>query len=475
MIEMKGKFSTAKIMIDEVESDSVSQIQKILSHPACTNPVAIMPDTHLGKGIVIGFTCEMNGKIVPSWVGVDVNCSILALNLGKIENINMKELDDYIRKNVPLGMNIRQNSDIKAVNFERAFNWNKVNDDSLKFKRKYKEKFGIDIPLVKYDYDWFKEKCKNVGANYRKVELAIGTLGGGNHFISLEISSTKDIWLLIHSGSRNFGKCVCEYHENTGKRKIKEKREVDLKNKIDLILSDPSNLKDRPTLIKKAKEELELDFTIDIKNCEYLEGQDAINYLQDMIFVQEYANFNRITMGKIISEYFKITPLETIHSNHNFIDFDDWIIRKGATRSYVGEKLIIPLNMRDGSLICVGKSNPEWNFSAPHGAGRIYSRTKAKAEIKLEDFVDSMKGIFSTSISKDTLDESPFAYKDMNLIIESIEPTCEIIDRIIPIYNLKASEGEENIFSKKKKKGVGDEKINDIFLGDETLSGGTII
>lgn len=440
MIEMIGKNSTAKIMIDTVEAESLSMIQNILSHPACTNPVAIMPDTHLGKGIVIGFTCELNGKVVPSWVGVDINCSILGLNLGKIDLIDFESLDKYIRKNVPLGMDIRKNSDLKAVDFEKEFDWKKVNSDSLSFKRKYKEKFGIDIPLVTYDYDWFKEKCKEVGTTYKKVELAVGTLGGGNHFISLEKSSNGDVWLLIHSGSRNFGKCVCEYHEDAGEKKLKHKREVVWRAKLDEILADPTNIKNRSELIKNAKKELELDFSVNMRKSEYLDGQEAIDYLQDMIFVQEYANFNRKTMGKIILSYFGIEPIEVIHTNHNFIDFSDWIIRKGATRSYIGEKLIIPLNMRDGSLICVGKSNKEWNCSAPHGAGRIYSRSKAKKEIKYEDFVKSMEGIYTTSVSESTIDESPFAYKEAKLIENAIGDTCDILDRLVPIYNLKATE-----------------------------------
>lgn len=452
MIELKGKFSTAKIMIDYIDSQSMSMIQNLLSHPACTNPVRIMPDVHLGKGIVIGFTMEMNDKIVPNFTGVDINCAILGINMGKIEDINMVELDNYIRKNVPLGMHIRQRSDLNHVDFEKEFNWKKVNADSLNFKRKYKEKFGIDIPLVKYDYDWFKSKCSEVGTNYVKVEGAVGSLGSGNHFLSLEKSSTYgNVWLLIHSGSRNFGKCVCEFHENIGEYKLKQKRDIDLKNKINEILHNPNNHKDRGRLLAEAKASLDLDFCIDIKHAEYLEGAEAVDYLQDMIFVQEYANFNRSTMAKIILKFFDISSVkndEVIHSNHNFIDFDDWIIRKGATRAYKGERLIIPLNMRDGSLICVGKSNPEWNCSAPHGAGRIYSRTKAKSMIKMEDFVESMNGIFTTSVSEATLDESAFAYKDSKMIEEAIGDTCEILDRIVPIYNLKSSEDES--FKKKK-------------------------
>lgn len=435
MFTMKGKHSTAKVFTDNIEKEAVNQIQKILSHPACTNKVAIMPDTHMGKGIVIGFTCEMNNKIVPNWVGVDINCGVLGTNLGKLENIDYNSLELYIRKNIPTGMRIHDSS---VVDIKKDFNWNKINTMKLNFIRKYEEKFGVKISYEKYSHEWFLKFCKKIGMDSQKAVRSLGSLGGGNHFIEIDKSKeTGDYWLVIHSGSRNLGKTTCDFHANKARQVLLDKRSNELQEKIDEILSDDSNKKNRGELIKNVKKELDVDFDIDIKGSEYLEGEDALDYLIDMIFVQEYANFNREIMSKKIIEFFGVDAKEVVHVKHNFIDFDDWIIRKGSIRSYKGEKVLIPFNMKDGTLLGYGKSNKEWNNSAPHGAGRILSRSKAKKKLDLKEFENQMKGIYTESVCQGTLDEAPGAYKDSEIIEMEIQDSVEAIEHLIPVYNLK--------------------------------------
>lgn len=425
-LTVNGKNSKASIMTNNIDENSKEQIREILNHPACTNPVSIMPDVHSGKGIVIGFTMEMNDKVVPNWVGVDINCGML---YQPISLIDMETFDNIVNENIPSGMNIH---DKPIVDFEKDFDWDLVNNMSKEFSKKYKEKFGVDVVPVKYDYDWFKDKCKSIGTNHLKVECAIGTLGGGNHFISIEQSKETGVsYLIIHTGSRNFGKRICDFHNkkieninNNGDDRI-------IKEKVAEILKDESNKKDRVELIKRVKMECI------VEPVDYLDGEDAIDYLFDMIFAQEYANFNRRTIAdSIISS--KIMAIG-YHSQtcHNFIDFNDWIVRKGAIRAYENEQVIVPLNMRDGSLLCVGKSNKEWNNSGPHGAGRVFSRTKAKKVIDFDDYKNQMKDIYTTSVSENTLDEAPDAYKPKNEIENAIDETLTVTDHLIPLYNFK--------------------------------------
>ena len=303
-------------------------------------------------------------------------------------------------------------------------------------------------------------KCKEIGIR-QDAEMAIGTLGSGNHFIEVGKSvNTGDIWITIHCGSRNFGKEICDFHQNKAKKILDFKRNVGLRDKIVEIRkkSVPTEIEAN---IKQAKKELGLDFTdININGMEFLEGQDAMNYLLDMIFTQQYAKFNRKRIYENILKVLGSKDKEMIECVHNYINFEDMIIRKGSISSYVGEKMIIPFNMADGLLICEGKSNPEWNFSAPHGAGRLMSRGEANRNVDLEKFKYLMKGIVSTSVGKSTLDEAPQVYKDPKMIEAAIAPTATVIDRVKPILNLK--DGGDSMTWKERKEKQKVEKSRDL-------------
>lgn len=462
MLEVRGKYTTAKIMIDNIEESCLKQIHLMVNHPAFTESIAIMPDTHSGKGSVIGFTMPLTDKVIPSVVGVDIGCGMLSFNVGDSISENKDKLfkiDELIRKAVPFGNSIHQRSAVPSKYFEKNFPWKEANDIAKKFIVTYNKKFGTDFKFVEFTYDWFLRKSKEIGMR-QDAELAIGTLGGGNHFIEVgKSANTGDVWVTIHCGSRNFGKEICEHHQFKAKRILEEKRNVGLKDKIEEIRKTYSG-SEISKKIKEAKKELGVDFTdVDIKGMEFLAGQDAMNYLFDMIFTQVYARFNRETISKNIVKALKVDIKDKIECTHNYINFEDMIIRKGSISSYVGELSIIPFNMADGLLICEGKSNSEWNFSAPHGAGRLMSRGEASRNVDLEKFKFRMKEIVSTSVGKSTLDESPQAYKDPKIIEEAIEPTVKIVDRVKPILNLK--DGGDSMTWKERREKEKKEKTRD--------------
>jgi RNA-splicing ligase RtcB len=435
---MKGKYSEAKIMIDDVETECLSQIQYFLNHEAFTNPIAIMPDTHQGKGSVIGFTMPMTEKVVPNVVGVDIGCSMLSFNIGKTLPMDLEHFDHKIRHRVPFGVDVHESSSRDVFHMEKEFPWKETTKQSLKFALAYGIRFG-EIPMRSplYDMKWFVDKCEKIGGNLRRHINSVGTVGSGNHFLETGIDSSGYIWITIHTGSRNFGKRICDYWQAKAKKNL-SKSKINYKEEVERIRKEfgESKIKEKLDEIKENNKP-----GIDMKGCEYLEGEDAMGYLYDMIFAQMYSHVNKQHIKRIILDILKLDPIDEIETIHNFIDFDDFIIRKGAIRSYEGERMIIPFNMRDGILICEGKSNPEWNFSAPHGAGRVLSRGRAKRELSLETFVAQMKGIYSTSVGRDTLDEAPGAYKDSKVIEDAIGPTATIINRIKPIHNMKDSKG----------------------------------
>lgn len=414
MFIVKGKYTYATVMIDDVEETCVSQIHHFVNHLAFTNPVAIMPDCHAGKGSVIGFTMEMTDKVIPNVVGVDIGCGMLSLNTGKNLNISLEELDRKIRAAIPFGTEVHDNA---AIHMKNDFPWHEVNVQAEKFAMAYLNKFNARIEIPQYDIDWFLEKNKQIGGDLRRIINSLGTLGGGNHFIETGISEEGNYWITIHSGARNFGKRVCDLWQGRAVKILRDEKRGELQERIKQIKEKfkytPRTIKEK---IKEARSELGLDCGIDMKGCEWLEGDDAAGYLFDMIFAQMYAKINREYMARIIEKIIGIERSDEIETVHNFIDFHDFIIRKGAIRSYKKERMIIPLNMRDGILICTGKSNPEWNNSAPHGAGRTMSRSQANKKLDVEEFKNQMEGIFSTSVGKTTLDEAPGAYKDSRII-----------------------------------------------------------
>lgn len=463
MIEIKGKYTTAKIMIDDVEQECINQINRMVNNPAFTEPIAIMPDTHAGKGSVIGFTMPLTNKIIPNVVGVDIGCGMLSFNVGDAITENkdkLLKLDDKIRLVVPFGNNIHQRSAVPSHYFEKNYPWEEANDLAKKFVVTYNKKFGTDFKPVHYNYDWFVRKQKEIGMR-QDAELAIGTLGGGNHFVEVGKSAkTGDVWITIHCGSRNFGKELCDFHQNIAKKNLEKKRNVDLRGEIEKI----KNTEDKQSIaikIKELKKDLGLDLTgVNINGMEFLEGQDAMNYFFDMIFTQVYAKFNRSRILENILKAIGGNIKDVIECTHNYINFDDLIIRKGSISSYVGERSIIPFNMADGLLICEGKSNSEWNFSAPHGAGRIMSRGDANRNVDLEKFKFRMKDVVSTSVGKSTLDEAPQVYKDPKMIEDAIAPTVNILDRVKPILNLKDG-GDASTWKERKEKAKA-EKARDL-------------
>lgn len=431
MIEYPGKFTTAKVFIDSIESECVSQIIRFINHEAFTNPVAIMPDCHSGKGSVIGFTMELTDKVIPNIIGVDIGCAVLSTNIGKI-NLNLESLDIEIRKRIPFGANHHSEP---IINMEKEFPWKESTELCRRFVMNYNNKFKTNYNPIEYSYDWFIEHCRRAKIDSRLAKCSLGTLGGGNHYIEIGKSkNTQELWITIHSGSRKFGLEVCNYHQKLAEKKIVPKE--DFNEQVKLIKEE---FKHNKKQIKCEIEKLKLaNKHIKKDELAYLENDKMMNYLFDMIFAQNFAQFNRQIMMNIVFDILNIEPIETIESVHNYINFEDLIIRKGAISSYSGQKMIIPFNMKDGMIICDGKSDPEWNYSAPHGAGRIMSRTKAKERIKLKDFQDDMAGIYSTSVNKATIDESRFAYKDSELIKMCIVDTANIIDYITPIMNMKA-------------------------------------
>ena len=400
-----------KVFTNNVEYECLEQIELLLQQEMFKDcKIRIMSDCHSGKGCVIGFTANLGDKVIPNIVGVDIGCGIYCINLGNID-INLQWLDEGIRKEVPAG--------------REGFKETKI-----KFK-KIQE-------LI----------CYRELKNHKEFERQIGTLGSGNHFIELDVDSNENKYLVIHSGSRNLGNQVATYYQKLA-IKLHSGYKNYFKEKEELIRTYKEQ--GRRQEIQEEIKKLNVKYfgkRADMPNnlC-YLEGQYKDNYLHDMKICQEYAVLNRETMAKniiekvinpILKDKLNLNNLEQFQTIHNYLNFEDNIIRKGAVSANKGEKLIIPINMRDGSLICVGKGNKDWNNSAPHGAGRIMSRSKAKELVDINEYKNSMDGIYTTSVSESTIDEAPMVYKPLREIEENIKDTVDIVERIKPIYNFKA-------------------------------------
>ena len=411
MILLNGKFSAAKVFTDDIDETSISQIISILNSPISENTnVRFMPDVHAGAGAVIGTTITLGDKIIPNLIGVDIGCGVLAAKLNTVE-VDFEKLDYIIRNNIPSGRNVRDNVDIEYI-------------------RNIYQRINNKIP-----WEHFLSELKNiankVGEDGDYMLNSLGTLGGGNHFIEVD-KSDNNIYLTVHSGSRHFGLKIAKYYQDLAKTNLLKDRKKEI---IEQLKKEGKEKLIEATLNKIRKEQKQVP-----SGLEYLEGDPAHNYLHDMNMAQIYASLNRkIIIDQIVNKMNWLV-LEYVESIHNYIDFEDKIIRKGAIRSHKNEKLIIPLNMRDGVIIGYGKSNPDWNYSAPHGAGRKLSRNEARKKISLEEFKNSMRNIYTTSVDLSTIDEAPFAYKDSNKIIELVKESVDVIDILKPIYNFKASE-----------------------------------
>lgn len=379
-----------KIYATTLEDVAFEQIKELVDfEPYQDSKIRIMPDCHAGAGCTIGTTMEIKDKITPNLVGVDIGCGMLTVKLKEVE-IDLQKLDAVINEFVPNGFNIH--SEPKA------------------------------------DFDFTQLIVKNMPIE--RAKLSIGSLGGGNHFIEVGKNSKGELFLVIHSGSRNIGGQVAKYYQDIA------------------IANLTDNSKEREELIERLKKEgkqneigeelKKLKKPIINKDLAYLTGTDFDNYMHDMKLMQKFAVLNRRTIANIILEKAELTEAEAFETIHNYIDFKRMILRKGAVSAENGETLLIPINMRDGSIIAKGKGNEDWNFSAPHGAGRLMGRNEAHKKLNFDEFKEQMKDIYSTSVLTETLDEAPNAYKSMNEIIEAIGETVDIIDIIKPIYNFKA-------------------------------------
>jgi len=402
---VKGEYSEAIIFTDDIEEEATEQIKELCSQPFAKGcKIRIMPDTHAGKSCVIGFTADLKDKVIPNIVGVDIGCGMLTISLGK-EEIDLEKLDETIKKYVPSGMNVHEGRMVRYPELQNLY-------------------------------------CYRMLRNSKRIERSIGTLGGGNHFIEIDKDKNDNKYLIIHSGSRNLGTQVAEYYQKLAVDLCSGKEDYFIKRDelIDTFKKE-GRRKEIQKELKKLKEKYDSVFPTYPKELCFLSGKYREEYLHDMSICQEYAVLNRNTIADIILKRMfnkSLSDYESFNTTHNYINFKDNIIRKGSVSAYKGEKLLIPINMRDGSLICIGKGNENWNYSAPHGAGRLMSRTKAKEVLNLEEFIDSMKGIFTSSISENTLDEAPMVYKPMEEIIDNIQETVEILEIIKPIYNFKA-------------------------------------
>ncbi len=403
---------TLKIYAEIVEPEALNQIYAMAKSDAYKNNIIrMMPDCHAGKGCTVGTTMQITDKITPNFVGVDIGCTVSAHRIKLPKKVNGKQwfdtvkekLDNVIHEHIPSGTNIRN-----------------VLDDVPASMQKQCVNFLDEI------------KCP---INKRYTLYSLGTLGGGNHFISVEwCEETNEVYLLIHCGSRHLGVEVCKYWQTKAiQNRTSKKGEVD-----ELIkrLKAEGREKEIQSELKKIKRPaVSNEMAYLDKN---LDGDDFSGYINDMWKCSQFAYINHETICQVIGKYMNWKFDEHIFTTHNYID-EYMMLRKGAVSAADGENLIITMNMRDGSLICVGRGNADWNYSAPHGAGRIMSRSKAKAELNMEDFKNSMKGIYTTSVNTDTIDEAPMAYKPMESIINAIGDTVDIIKQIKPLYNFKAN------------------------------------
>ena len=404
MLEIKGKVNTAICYAKVIEEGAIEQIRRMCDYELTAGSrVRIMPDVHAGKGCTIGTTMTVTDKVCPNIVGVDIGCGMYTVKLAEKE-LDFEKIDAACHY-IPSGMNVWEGR------LER--------------------------------FDLTDLRCYRSLRDTRRLERSLGTLGGGNHFVEVDRSADGTNYLVIHSGSRNLGKQVAEVYQQLA---------------VDLHMGKESYFKQRDEIIRTYKEEgrrSEIQQALkELKNnyetqalavpadiC-WLYGTFLDDYLHDVEICQKFARRNREKMAEIILERTGMTALESFHTIHNYIDTKEMILRKGAIAAHAGEKVLIPINMRDGSVIAIGKGSEEWNYSAPHGAGRIMSRGKAKEAIDIEAYKESMKGIYTTSVSESTLDEAPMAYKSLEDIIDVINDSVDIIEVMRPVYNFKASEDD---------------------------------
>lgn len=401
MLIINGKHNAAIVYTDNIENTAHEQLEAVCDAPYLADcKVRVMPDVHAGKGCTIGTTMTIHGKVVPNMVGVDIGCGMYTVKL-EDKSIDFNELDATIRKHIPSGRAVR--SDVHQ--FAEQVDLNKLQMASM-----------CDIDRA-----------------YR----SIGSLGGGNHFIEVDKDNDGHLYLVIHSGSRHLGVQVADYYQDAAYWQLSGKKKQNI-NAVIAELKAQGRHKEISETVKKLKVDLtESEIPRDMA---YVSGLLFDDYIHDMRITQHFAMLNRKAMADEIIRNMRLTVADEFTTIHNYIDTDAMILRKGAVSAREGEQLLIPINMRDGSLLCVGKGNPDWNQSAPHGAGRLMSRKKAKEKLDLGDYRDAMSGIFFTCINNGTLDEAPMAYKSMDAILKHIAPTVNVVKVIKPVFNFKAEE-----------------------------------
>ncbi len=400
MIEIKGRYNTAICYCDEIEEVARQQIQDMCDQQVFAGSrIRIMPDVHAGKACTIGTTMTIEDKAVPNLVGVDIGCGMETVLLEE-KRIDFDRLDRVIREQVPSGKDVRQTP--HPLNGE------------------------IDLSML---------RC-HLAINKERAVLSLGTLGGGNHFIEVDRDEEGRLYLVIHSGSRNLGAQMAAFYQKLGWKHLSrvpdEAREA---------LIERYKAEGRTDELNDALRAMNEDYVPDVvvpERFAYVEGGNLEDYIHDMRLVQRFATLNRQAMAQAILEGLNLHMADQFTTIHNYIDTEHRILRKGSVSAQKGERLLIPINMRDGALLCVGKGNPEWNFSAPHGAGRLMRRSIAQNTLTVEEFQRQMAGIYTTCVSQGTLDESPMAYKGIDAILSQIGPTAEVIRQIKPIYNYKA-------------------------------------
>lgn len=400
MLEVKGKYNTAKIFTDMVDEASIAQVMQLCNQEfTAGSRIRLMPDVHAGAGCTVGTTMTITDKVVPNLVGVDIGCGMETVCLAE-KTLDLQALDRLIRARIPSGFAIREKIHpyVAKVDLRQLFCYRKI--------------------------------------NILRAEKSIGTLGGGNHFIEVDRDDAGNLYLVVHSGSRHLGLEVAKHYQQAGYEALNQSSPDDIQALIDSLKAQGKE-RQIESAVKKMKNTKR---TAIPKELCYVEGELFRQYMHDMRIVQQFAMLNRQAMVDELVRGLQLHVMERFTTIHNYIDTEAMILRKGAVSAKAGERLLIPINMRDGSLICVGKGNPDWNASAPHGAGRLMSRSKAKQSFTVEEFQKEMTGIYTTSVGSSTLDECPMAYKSMEDIVDHIGPTVEVERIVKPVYNFKAGE-----------------------------------
>ena len=400
MIEVKGKYNEARIFTDVVDSASIAQVQELCNQEfTAGSRIRLMPDIHAGKGCTIGTTMTITDKVVHNLVGVDIGCGMETTRIRE-KRLELQKLDKLIYEKIPSGFSIREKA----------------------------HRYASQIDLSQLH-------CAR-HVDLLRAEKSIGTLGGGNHFIEVDKDDEGNLYLVVHSGSRHLGVEVADYYQNEGYKVLNHTDDASLEA---LVLQMKAEGREKE-IQKELKKRKNVKQTSIPRTLAYVSGELFQHYIHDMKIVQQFAMLNRQAMMDELVKGLKLHVEEQFTTIHNYIDTDAMILRKGAVSAKAGEQLLIPINMRDGSLLCVGKGNEDWNFSAPHGAGRLMSRAEAKQSFTVSEFKKQMADVFTTSVNRSTLDECPMAYKGMQDILDNIGPTADVVKIIRPIYNFKAGD-----------------------------------